>query len=376
LRLYNKNIVTKRLREAQRYSVVDRDAIIWNVDTGNYYALVKIQGSNTQIKAHYPRNWKKIPTWLKKGNAVRIRHRSGVPGFIEVVGHGRAIPSPVEGDLLPTASELENGIVSGMEILEYSGGGMNVIVNDGTYRIDGTLYTYSIAATGYIVMDDPAPMTMGSGFTMGFYDTATSISISAAPAGTSARYDALVIGINGVVDVVEGTSRSITAGAPTKPSIPADHILIGYLFIYSGMTSISSADIGVEWTEPKANTVSITSAIKQGDGSFEMEWDGGTNYPTASFTFSIKDQYDFSRPISVTATFSVINGTGLVSNTDSGGWASSATKVCGSSVTFYYQRDQTETPEIPPFLKIEFEDYTPLTTLIVIRLLDSGGDPI
>lgn len=377
MRLYNRSVTRKKLNEFRRWTVTDRDAVVWSVDTNNFYALVKIQGSSTTIKAHYPRNWKVTPTWLKPGNAVRIRHRSGAQGYVELVGHGRAIPSPVEGDQLPTPGTPVDGIVTGMEILEYDAGGMNVVVNDGTYQIDGTTYVYLTAVTGYIVMDDPAPMTLGVSTVMGYGDTVTPITISAAPTGNRGRYDALVIGTDGVVDVVEGSPVSLTT-EPSFPTVPTNHVLIGYLFIYTGMTSIPANAIGVLWSEPKANTVEITvgSPLTQdSNGMVEFPWDAGDDTPYGSITFSIKDQYDISRSISEQATLSILAGTGGVSGTTSG-FGSSAAKTCTSAVTFYYERNQIASPEVSPLLQVTFNNYSSLTAVLPVVCLNSGGTPV
>lgn len=377
MKLYNRSLTRKKLDQMRRWTITDRDGVVWSVDTSTFTALIKIQGSNTTIKAHYPRNWKVTPTWLKRGNAVRIRHRSGAQGYIEVVGHGRAIPSPVEGDSLPTPQELTDGIITGMEILEYGGGGMNVYVNNGTYRIDGTTYVYTIAVTGYIVMDDPAPMTMGVGTVMGWGEDVTPITIDAAPAAGSGRYDALVVAADGTVDVVKGAAVSLSS-APTKPAVPSGHILIGYLFIYGGMTSIPQNWIGVEWSAPYANTVTVSAGApitKNSNGTLSFPWSAVDDTPYGSVTFSIKDQYGISRSISVTATATILAGTGGVSGSASG-FGSSASKGCGSSVTFYYERNQLATPEISPVIQVVFAGWPSLTTVIVITCLDVLGDPV
>jgi hypothetical protein len=378
MRLYNRNIMRKRLKAMKRMTTVDRDAIVWSVDTSNFYCLVKIQGSNTTIKAHYPRNWKVTPTWLKRGNAVRLRHRSGAQGFIEVIGHGRAIPTPVEGDSLPTPQDLTDGVVTGMNVLEHTSGGMNVYVNSGTYRIDGTLYVYSVTYTGYIVMDDPAPMTMGVGTVMGISGSPVAIPIAAAPAAGYGRYDALVIAADGTVDVVTGSTRRLTDGAPTFPSTPSDHILIDYIFIYGGMTAVTQSDIGARWQQPTANTVVITVGSplsKDSNGTITFPWDAGDDTPYGSITFTIKDQYGNNRSISVEATMTLLNGTGGVSATTSG-FGASASKTCTSSCTFYYERNQIAGPEVSPLLQVAFAGYPSLTSVLVVSCLDVSGNPV
>ena len=374
MKLYNRALMRRRMDSERRQITPDRDAVVWNIDTSSFYCLVKIQGSNKTIKAHYPRNWKTRPTWLKEGNAVRIRHRSGVQGFIEVIGHGRAIPSPVEGDSLPIPPTLTDTIISGMDVIEYEGGGMNIRITDGTYQIDGTIYSFTMPITGYIVMDDPAPMTMGEGLEMGWGDTVTPISIAAAPAVGSGRYDLISIDETGTVTVITGTVTSLTT-EPPKPSLPSGHVLIGYLFIYGGMTSIPADWIGVSWWPPAPGEVATASAWKTGNDTFEFPWNGGDDTPSGSIAFTIKDQYGNNINISRVATITMLMGTGYVSN-DNSTWGSSASKMCTTGVTFYYQRNQIAGPEISPILQISFVDHSPLTRTVPIICLDVSGDPV
>lgn len=374
MKLYNRNIMKRRAGDFHRQTITDRDAVVWSVSTTNFYALVKIQGSNTLIKAHYPRNWRTLPTWLKTGNSVRIRHRSGVQGYIELVGHGRAIPTPVEGGNLPPSVNQSDAIVDGMEVVPYASGGMNITVNGGTYRIDGETYLYVEAVTGYIVMDDPAPMIMGANTLMGVGDTVTPVVIDAAPAAGYGRYDALVIGTDGVVDYVKGTAVRLT-GEPPYPSVPSGHLLVMYLFIYGGMTEITQSDIGVKWTTPYANTVTPSSSILTGDGLFIFPWDGGDDTPQATITLSVTDQYGNAKSIGNSVTVEMLIGTGQVGG--GGSWGTSVTFNVGSSFSFTYERNQVASPqEIGPLIQVSFTGYPSLTQYIPIICLDVLGDPV
>lgn len=372
MKLYNRAILRRKEEHIRRHSVPDRDAVVWSVDTSNFYALVKVQGSNTTIKVHYPRNYRVLPTWLKPGNAVRIRHRSGVQGYFEVVGHGRAIPTPVEGGALPPSVAQGDGIITGMEVVTHSAGGMNVVVNSGTYRIDGETYVYVAAVSDYVVMDDPPPMVMGGSVVMGLGETLTPIAIDAAPAAGYGRYDGLFIGTDGVIDYEAGTAVSLGT-EPSFPSVPTDHVLIDYLFIYGGMTEITSADIGVRWTSPYANTVVATTSIKTADGTYEMPWSGIDDTPQAAITLSITDQYGNAKSIGADATVTMLVGTGGVGLASFG---SSYTANCGSSFYFNYERNQLAAPEVSPVLQVDFEGYNSLTFVMVIILLDVSGDPV
>jgi len=373
--LYNRNILRKRMEDERRHTMPDRDAVVWSVDTNNFYCLVKVQGSDTTIKAHYPRNWKTQPIWLKPGNSVQIRHKGGAQRYVEVIGHGRSIPTPVEGEMLPTPDVLTDRIMSGMQILEHTAGGMNVTVAAGTYRISGTIYTYTVPITGFIIMDDPAPMVMGVGTKMGLGETITPVAIAAAPAAGLGRYDALVIGIDSTIDVLTGAAVALTT-EPTKPDVTASHVLIGYLFIYAGMTDIPAALIGIGWSEPRPVTIETASSMKQGDGTFEFPWDGGDDTPEDSITFSVKDQYGQAFAVSADAVATLLDGTGGVGTTGGGSFGATATKTCGTSVIFWYQRNQIASPEVSPFIKIEFTGWAAITYLLVIVCLDVGGDPV
>ncbi len=367
MKLYDRAIVSRRLERQRKNTVGDRDGIIWSVDTGNYYCLVKIQGSTESIKAHYPRNWQVVPTWLKVGNAVRIRHREGVGGFIEVIGHGRAVPTPIAGDVLPPSAGKTDGIISGMLPVEYSGGGMTIRVTDGVYRIDDTLYSFSMPVTGYTVMDDPAPMTMGGGLELGWGETVVPVTIPAAPSSGKGRYDLLSIDSTGVITVTSGTAVSLYS-EPAKPAVPANSVLIGYVFIYGGMTAIPDDAIGVEWEYPFANQIDPSSTMLQGNGTYEMAWNAGDDTPSSSITLGILNQYDLAHNISREATITQIAGTGDITGGD--------TKYCSTSVVFTYERNQLASPEIHPLFRVDFEDYPGLTYVFSIILLDIGGDPI
>jgi len=91
----------RRLRRAIERRVAEgrelRDAIVFDVDPANRYCRVKIQGSDTYVKAWYPENWESTPQYLKPGNAVRIAHPGGNKARIEVVGHGFLLPTAVPG---------------------------------------------------------------------------------------------------------------------------------------------------------------------------------------------------------------------------------------------------------------------------------------
>lgn len=327
-----------------------RDAILWNVDWNNFQARVKIQGSNEYVIAHFPRNWVRKPYWLKEGNAVSIRHRQGNRGYIEIIGEGRAIPTPVEGSVFPPEETLANMILSGCAMSETTPASMGVVITSGTFRLDGTVYFLTPSVTGYIIMDDPGPMTMGSGDILG--SGGYTVALDAAPSTVGHwRYDAVCVGSDLVIDYIKGVEST----DPVKPTIPSDHLQLGdYILIQWGSTYITNGDIGYLWTEPRATTLALSSSgytgVISGENQFIWYAEGGAHWPTPEcyITISVKDQYGES--ISPGAggynlTLSKVSGTGQVWSTDTGYNADDVALNCSSSsCNFRYQRNQIASP--------------------------------
>lgn len=374
MRLYNRSIMRKRVGDIERWTITDRDAVVWSVDTSNFYALVKVQGSGTLIKAHYPRNYRVLPTWLKPGNSVRIRHRSGAQGFVEVIGHGRAIPTPVAGGSLPPPTNQSDGIIWGMAVLVY--GGMNVTVSDGAFRINGAIYLYFTGLTGYIVMDDPAPMIMGNVIKMGSAYTVTPIAFDAPPAVGFCRYDALFVGTDSVIDYVAGAVGTVDH-EPSFPSIPTDHVLIAYIFVYGGMGSITAADIGGRWTLPAPTYVGGSSAIKQSDGTYLFPWSTGGSSPTVNVTVQVTNQYTQPQTVGATVTVTMLYGSGDFSIDSGANWYSmgqSATRQIGTNFGLTYRRDQLlGTSESGPLFRVDFAGHAHLSYILPIIIIDEFG---
>jgi len=221
MRLYNGKAIKSMVERQVSAQSETRDAVLWDIDTINQLCRVKIQGSANLITAHFPRNWKNTPYWLKRGNAVSIRHRSGTRGYIEVVGEGRAVPSPVSGggSVLPDPQSLPDMILTGCQLFETSPPSMNLIATSGAYRISGIVYTFNPSnLTGVgIVMDVPAPMVMGSGSVMSMGTGLYTVALDPAPSAGLFRYDMCCVGIDGVLDYVPGTPA---ATSPVFPAVP------------------------------------------------------------------------------------------------------------------------------------------------------------
>jgi hypothetical protein len=373
MKLYGKRRIMRNVDKRAQLKVPDRDAIIWSVDLNNHYALVKVQGSNETIKAHFPKNWFENPYWLKPGNAVRVRHRAGNRGYIEIIGEGRAIPSPVAGGTFPTLQTLPNGVLTGMAVTETSPvPTMAVAVASGTYRINGVVYSFAAESTESPLMQVPPVMTMTDPplATMGEGDHV--IAIDPAPVSSGyARYDILVIGTDGVIDYIKGSEATLTAG-PTVPTTPSNHVLLATIFVQYGMTVITNADIGQEWTEPALAYLSYTC----GCSDCELAYSLVTDYPTCTVTLSARDQYGVARNYAGGATVEItMVGTGTFKGTQDGDYHDQGTKgystMVGSGCSFVYKRDQTEPVEQSPFFVVRVIGWGMLQTTFGIVLGNS-----
>jgi hypothetical protein len=290
MRLYGKKFIHKFVKQQINQKKTTADAILWQVDTIRKKAIVKIQGTNENVIAHFPRNWKEYPYWLKPRNAVRIIWREGHRGYIEIAGEGRAIPTPVEGPTFPEVSAPGDHWITGGLLLPSSPESLNLIATGGTYVIDGETYFYNpelqVGGT-QIIMDDPAHMIMGSGnYTMSMGTGQYTVTIDEAPPCYRYRYDAFVVGTDGVIDYLKGVEA---ANNPSKPIIPGGHILIGdYILVKPNVTQILAENIGEEWVEASISQIIVT--YNEGSWNGQTGRDGDSE-PIVSFSWRIYDQY-------------------------------------------------------------------------------------
>jgi len=368
--LYGKKILRHAMNQRVERGKETSDAVLWDiVDETRGQCRIKIQGSGELVVAHYPRNWKQQPYWLKPGNAVRVLHRAGVRGYIEVIGEGRAIPLPVEGAALPDPPALPDMIITGLELLPTSPASWAVIITDGTYRIGGQYYLFTAELIGgAIVMNDPAPMIMGSSTVM-MGRVEYTVALDAAPAAGYYRYDAFCIGIDGVVDYLKGTEVRTN---PIQPTITSGHLQIGqYILVLGGGTEIDEFHIGAVWSAAVPTTLEITA-------SETFAWSGITDTPEMNVAVQVKDQYGQNVTTSAggfTLKLEKLIGTGMVWSLETGYHADLVQQANNGAYTFKYQRDQTVT-ESSPLLQATLVNHSECFGWAPITLLDVGGDPI
>lgn len=266
MRTYGKRLIRRAADKATKQAVESRDAVLWDILLPEKVCRCKIQGSSELIIARFPQNWATVPEWAKPGQAVRIAHRGGIRGYIEVVGFGRAIPTPVSGSATPTPSTPDNAILAGCLLKAIpQTPGMSVYVNTGRARFSGVEYTVPAVA-----MAAGSAFKMNMGIAMG--ESAGVFSISAPSAGQF-RYDLFSLS---PALVVTKTAGAAFTTAESKPTVPSGHLPIGYLLVRGGQTVITATDIGQIWSVPVPASIATTAT------------DNGTTW---SIVASVKDQY-------------------------------------------------------------------------------------
>jgi len=362
MKTYGRRFVRRSISRAQNLRTETRDGVLWTIDWANRICNIKIQGSNELITAHFPQNEAKKMSYMREGNAVRVVHRGGIRGYLEVTGHGMAIPTPVAGDFHPDVSDLPDGVSEGCQIIPTKPPSLCVTILDGYYRLNGTLYSLSGGASGYEAMADDSGVTMHPAYPpmdmgdTGDYVTMTDDSSSGdvvmnsvfplmtlgdpiddycldpMPTGNKFRYDAFVVGEDGIIDYIVGSEASSN---PSKPEIPDNHVLIGqYILLWTGLTEITGRNIGMEWEEPYASGVLFTCVD-------ELEWNESNPSPQANVTLTVINQYEWTISGNYNIVLAMPRGTGSIWSLQSG-WddAQVSQEITGTSYTFVYQRLQ------------------------------------
>lgn len=310
-RRLQKRLIRQAAQQQAHSTVETRDGILWNVDYTNRYARVKIQGSgNTYVIASFPENWERTPSWLKQGNAVRITHRGGNRQKIELTGHGQTVPTFYDGSApSPPKTVGADAVVEGLNVFATNPESMNLNITEGLWRFEGV--EYSNVVGDYTMHEDSlVAMSESSDFTMSETSYVDTVTIAAAPAEGYWRYDALVIGIDGVIDVITGVAFSVADGQAVDdvsflyPTTPDYHIRIALILVTGGITAIRQSDINGSWYLPIPSVFEITQfslrhAIYPADIDYPYVYcdqvygidPPSTPYQSALITITMKDQY-------------------------------------------------------------------------------------
>ncbi len=359
MRLYGGRVIRNRVNRqfAERKEL--RDAVVYEVVSASRYAWVQIQGSQERIKAYFPENWEATPQYVKRGNAVRISHPGGNKGRIEISGHGTLIPTPVEGGSLPEPPTPGDAVLSGCNLSPVNPAAMAAIVNPGSYRIGGI--TYSIVG----MMMDRTDIVMDREDLI--MDRVGDVVTFDAAHATLFRYDSVVAGTDGEADVVKGSNFAYNADPiPDPPDAPANHVRVGWVLIYPGMTTVTAADINRIFVEPVATVMEVVT------DDTELAW----GEATAGITVTIRDQYGNVKPglgAGYYVTFSWLRGNGTLSY-----GASSATP--SQELSFYMSSSAEVTytrtgdgDDVSPVFTIS-DSVTGLSNSAYVNLYDVDGN--
>jgi hypothetical protein len=298
MRANNKKFLGNRTEKRISRHKESKDCIIWEVYPQNRVARVRIQGSSKDIMAKYPQSWEETPPWLKKGNVARIVFTGGVRGRVELIGTGHLRPTPYDGSsAVPETGASDDGVLSGGSVYPIPlNPRMAVIVKTGTYQINGTSY-----ALGPMTMGVGDTVYMGDGIVMG--ETAAVINIDSVASGYY-RYDLICVGTDGVVDYVKGTA--VAEGTePTLPDLPADHVMLGRVFVYPGLTAITANELNSYYVEPNITSLSLEVRLNSPYGAIITSLDIlDSADKLLCIVATAKDQYGNNVRISGISTYS------------------------------------------------------------------------
>lgn len=306
MRANNKKFLGNKTERRISRHKESKDCIIWEVYPQNRVARVRIQGSSKDIMAKYPQSWEETPTWLKKGNVARIVFTGGVRGRVELVGTGHLRPTPYDGSAaMPTTGASDDGVLSGGNVYPIPlNPRMAVMVKTGTYQIGGVSYSL-----GPMTMGVGNTVYMGDGVVMG--QTAAVITIDSVASGYY-RYDLICVGTDGVVDYVKGTA--VAEGTePTLPDLPADHVMLGRVFVYPGLTAITANELSSYYVAPKVTSLVLEVRY---NNNVITSWLYNNFDKILTIRATTKDQYGNTVTLSgpLTFSFQILNGEGTLYN--------------------------------------------------------------
>lgn len=358
VKLYGKKFLKNEMRKTVEEKTETRDGICWNVLSTDRIVQVKLQDSTELIYAQYPVAWKVTPTWLKPRAPIRLVHRTGLRNRIEVVGLGQVVPTPIAGgSTFPSLANPGDGVLSGCEVIGIPNESkMQAMIKTGEYQISGS--TYSIAQ----ISMESSFYAMGSGGKMG--DVAGVVSITSAAVGEY-RQDLVVVGTDGVIDVVTGTTFST---AQVVPDVPSGHVELGRILVAGGVDEITGAEINKDWVAPQPAGLTIT--ITDDDlSSTETETD---------ITVGVTDQFGndiLKDGLGWYITMEFSDGNGSIEST-----AGISTSVIGSHTgatsnecVFTYTRGQTTADE-SPVLTVTLHADLAIESLAQVTLRNSSDE--
>jgi hypothetical protein len=374
MKLLNKKIINTKTQKQISRAKESQFGKIVAIDNANHVAIVRIQGTQKDIRIPWSRNFYTKPKFVRINNSVEIKHVKGNPHRFEIVGNGTKLNTPVDGSsLLADLPSSSNTIISGMVVT--SEGGMTVKVDYGSYRVGGTIYNLSGIFLGngaMPVMGEDTPL-MGQAGGL--------IELNAAPNAPNYRMDILSVGSDGVIDYTAGVEAE---NYPVIPTVEANHVLITTILVPYGITGITNALIGVTWREVYLAQFILTVP------ELDSDWTTITNppdtLPTSEkqvvCTVSLLNQY--GNPLFGTYAVSVEieQGNGIL-NPASDNSTSITFNITNGSKTFVYERGGIDglavlgTPlDSSPMFKATLLSNTNNIVYSYLLLHDSAEEPM
>ena len=249
MRTYGKRLLRGAADKAVKQASESRDAVLWDVLLAERVCRCKIQGSSEFVIARFPQNWASVPEWAKPGQAVRIAHRGGVRGYIEVAGFGRAIPTPVSDSATPDPGTPANVILAGCVLKAIpQTPGMSLYVTTGWVRFGGV----EIAVPA-VAMTTGSLFKMNMGMAMG---EVAGVFTVAAPSAGQFRYD--LFSLSPTLAIAKTAGAAFTT-VESRPALPSGDLAIGYLLVRGGQTVITAADISQVWSAPVPSSIAVAA---------------------------------------------------------------------------------------------------------------------
>lgn len=342
MRLYGRKFIRAGIINTAEQRVETRDAVLWDILPAQRVCRVKIQGSNQLITAFFPENFELIPQYMKPGNAVRITHVGGVRGRIEVTGHGRNIPTPVAGGMLPPPALGVDAVINGCSLAPTIPTSMAVTIRPGTYRISGVQYTLygdpALSDTGGDIIPEEGGALIGQ--------SALTIAVDAPP-GTPGyfRYDIVTVGEYGELAYTKGTESMW----PVVPTTPPQHVLLGTILLSYGMEEITWHDLNRQHIAPVPTLLRVVAdpSVLYRYGP-EYTGDMQPVYTTSTVVVTVLDQYEqpvFAPGNGWRVTLQIVKGTGSI------GVSAKYTGADANYATWTYTRASSGTGEASVHLR-------------------------
>jgi hypothetical protein len=351
-----------------------RDAVVHDIDSGIRTAIITIQGSDEAVIARWPENWHIVPPFLRRGNAVRVYHPKGNPYVWELTQDSGSIPTPLDGSSpVPEQEVGEDVVIEGMGVVTHTTGvdGMVLLIDIGTYRIDGIVY----GAPG-LLMGDPAFDLMGEEpeLSMGA-EYGGIVQVPAAPEAPFFRVDMISIGSSGAISYTTGALHETD---PVAPVLPSTQALIAYVIVPYEVTVIEQSWIGDGWVEPQLREVLMVMQDKDDPDAenYEMYYEDTFS---RTVVVEMRDQYDKLVFGWDTISVEILDGNGSLSTTPDTTFRTFKQET--GTCTFQYIRrgfdgitDLTLPNDISPTIKAWQTSNQNLYTIIYVQVFDSVGD--